>query len=63
MNRRLEREIGQRVAEKRGHHWALTGFACEVWGGQAEDAEGAIDRSWSGGELKGESESIARDVQ
>jgi hypothetical protein len=32
MNRRLEKEIGQRVAEKRGHHWALTGFAVEVWG-------------------------------
>jgi len=32
MNRRLERELGQRVAEKRGHHWALTGFAAEAWG-------------------------------
>jgi hypothetical protein len=32
MNRRLEKEIGQHVAEKRGHHWALTGFAVEVWG-------------------------------
>jgi hypothetical protein len=32
MNRRLLKEIGQQVAEKRGHHWALTGFAVEVWG-------------------------------
>jgi len=32
MNRRLEKEIGRHVAEKRGHHWALTSFAVEVWG-------------------------------
>jgi hypothetical protein len=32
MNRRLERELGEPVAEKRGWHWALTGFAFEVWG-------------------------------
>jgi hypothetical protein len=32
MNRRLEKEIGECVAEKRGWHWALTGFAFEVWG-------------------------------
>lgn len=31
MNRRLEKEIGQRVAEKRGHHWALTSFAVDGW--------------------------------
>jgi hypothetical protein len=31
MNRRLVKEIGQHVAEKRGHHWALTGFAVDVW--------------------------------
>jgi hypothetical protein len=38
MNRRLEKELGQRVAEKRGHHWALTSFAVEVWG-EAEKGE------------------------
>lgn len=38
MNRRLEKEIGQRVAEKRGHHWALTSFAVDVWG-EAEKGE------------------------
>ena len=32
MNRRLEQELGERVAEKRGWHWALTSFAFEVWG-------------------------------
>jgi hypothetical protein len=32
MNKRLEKELGERVAEKRGWHWALTSFAFEVWG-------------------------------
>ncbi len=32
MNKRLEKEFGERVAEKRGWHWALTAFAFEVWG-------------------------------
>ncbi len=32
MNRRLEREFGEAVSEKRGWHWALTSFAVESWG-------------------------------
>lgn len=32
MNRRLEKEIGQHITEKRGHRWALTGFAVDIWG-------------------------------
>ena len=32
MNRRIEKEIGQYVAEKRGHHWALTSFVISGWG-------------------------------
>ena len=36
MNKRLEKEFGEHVAEKRGWHWALTRFAMEVWG-EAED--------------------------
>ena len=32
MNKRLEKEFGEDVAEKRGWHWALTSFALEVWG-------------------------------
>jgi 3-hydroxyisobutyrate dehydrogenase-like beta-hydroxyacid dehydrogenase len=27
MNKRLDMEIAQKVAEKRGHEWALTSFA------------------------------------
>jgi hypothetical protein len=32
MNKRLGKEFGEKVAEKRGWHWALTSFALEVWG-------------------------------
>jgi hypothetical protein len=32
MNKRLKKELGEHVAEKRGWHWALTSFAIEVWG-------------------------------
>jgi hypothetical protein len=32
MNKRLEKEIGERLVEKRGWHWALTSFGYEVWG-------------------------------
>jgi hypothetical protein len=32
MNRRLEREIGERLFEKRGWKWALTSFGVDVWG-------------------------------
>ncbi len=36
MNRRLEKEFGEQVAEKRGHRWALTGFVLESWGRNVE---------------------------
>ena len=32
MNKRLEKEFGERIAEKGGWHWALTSFAVESWG-------------------------------
>ena len=32
MNKRLEKEFGEQVAEQRGWHWALTGFATNIWG-------------------------------
>jgi len=31
MNRKLDKNIGQKVAEKRGLHWALTSFAEVSW--------------------------------
>ena len=37
MNKRLEAEIGERLVEKRGWHWALTGFAVDVWGEEKPD--------------------------
>jgi hypothetical protein len=37
MNKRLERELGERLAEKRGWHWALTSFGFDVWGESEED--------------------------
>jgi hypothetical protein len=32
MNKRLEKEFGEQIAEKRGWHWALTSFTHEIWG-------------------------------
>jgi hypothetical protein len=31
MNNRLEKEIAKKIAEKRGHKWALTNFAYKAW--------------------------------
>jgi hypothetical protein len=28
----LEKEIGEKLVEKRGWHWALTSFAFQSWG-------------------------------
>ena len=32
INKRLEKEIGEKLVEKRGWHWALTHFTFGVWG-------------------------------
>jgi hypothetical protein len=32
MNKQLEKEFGEKGAEKRGWHWALTSFTMEAWG-------------------------------
>ena len=32
MNKRLQNEFGEHIAEQRGWHWALTSFAYEAWG-------------------------------
>ncbi len=39
MNKRLEKEFGEYVAEKRGWHWALTSFAVEIWGKSKREVE------------------------
>jgi len=31
MNKRLDEEIAKKVAEKRGHKWALTNLAYKAW--------------------------------
>jgi len=49
MNRKLGKEIGERLVEKRGWHWALTSFGNEVW-----DETEKISAPWQEGELKGE---------
>jgi hypothetical protein len=36
MNRRVEKELGESVVERRGWHWALTSFAVEAWGEEAQ---------------------------
>lgn len=40
MNRRLENEIKEHVAERRGWHWALTSFAYEIWNETEVSKEG-----------------------
>ena len=32
MNKKLKKELGKPVAEKRGHRWALSSFMRDVWG-------------------------------
>ena len=31
INKRLEKEFGEKAAERRGWHWALTSFAFDTW--------------------------------
>ena len=31
MNKRIEKEFGEHIAEKRGWHWALISFTFEAW--------------------------------
>jgi len=39
MNKRLEKEIGEKLVEKRGWHWALTSFAFQSWGDSEIDRQ------------------------
>jgi len=40
MNKRLKKELGQQLVEKRGWHWALTNFAVRIWGYEKLEADG-----------------------
>ncbi len=31
MNKKLMKELGQKIAEKRGHQWAATSFLIDIW--------------------------------
>ncbi len=31
MNKKLAKELGQKIAEKRGHQWAPTSFLIDIW--------------------------------
>ncbi len=37
MNKRLEKEFGEQIAEQRGWHWALTSLARDSWGKTEEE--------------------------
>jgi hypothetical protein len=39
MNKRFEKEIGEKLVEKRGWHWALTCFAFQSWGDSEIDLQ------------------------
>jgi len=39
MNKRFGKEIGEKLVEKRGWHWALTCFAFQSWGNSEIDRQ------------------------
>ena len=43
MNRRLAERIDRCVAERRGWHWALTGFCFESWGKSVGEVEEEVN--------------------
>lgn len=45
MNKKLEAILGQRVAEKRGKNWALTGFMREAWDSTQEDLREEMEKT------------------
>ena len=46
MNKRLEKEFGEHVAEKRGWHWALTSFTTNAWGDSGKEAVAQEKITW-----------------
>jgi hypothetical protein len=47
MNKRLQKQIKESVAEQRGWHWALTSFALEAYGATEEDLQSFDESSRS----------------
>jgi hypothetical protein len=45
MNKLLEKELGERIMEKRGWHWALTNFAVEICSKNRREVEDQTE-SW-----------------
>jgi hypothetical protein len=37
LNKNFEKELVERIVEKRGWHWALTSFVIEAWGETASE--------------------------
>ncbi len=56
MNERLRKELGQRVAEKRGRRWAMTGFVSNIWGASKEEIEVSEDILGASGKEEEEEE-------
>jgi hypothetical protein len=56
MNKRLEKEIGEQLVEKRGWHWALTCFAFQSWG----DSEIDLQASETSRDARGRLKSLSR---
>ena len=46
MNKRLNKEFGEYLDEKRGWHWALTQFAMETWKGAENKMENNFNKKW-----------------
>jgi hypothetical protein len=38
MNKRMEKEFGELVSERRGWHWSMTTFALDAWGKTRDEA-------------------------
>lgn len=39
MNKRMQNEIGERVADKVGRNWALSDFVFRYWSAKADEIE------------------------
>ena len=47
MNKRVQKEIGETIVEKRGWHWVLTSFTFEAWGETKTEARESCGENYS----------------